>query len=75
MKRRIGEVMVDRPKPMSRADVAKEIGVTPDTISAYLRDGLIPVPDGHVGKSPWWWPETIREWRESRPGRGRRKLP
>ena len=61
--------------PMSRTDVAEEIGVTPDTISAYLRDGFIPEPDGYVGKSPWWWPETIQEWRASRPGRGRRKLP
>jgi hypothetical protein len=29
-----------------------------------------PEPDGHIGRSPWWWSDRIDEWAASRPGRG-----
>jgi len=47
----------------SVAEVAAHLGVTPSTVTAYLSRGQMPQPDGRVGRSPWWHPETIRAWR------------
>ena len=47
----------------SVAEVAAYLGVTPSTVTAYRSRGQMPQPDGYVGRSPWWRPETIRAWR------------
>jgi len=47
----------------SVAEVAAYLGVLPGTVPAYASRGQMPQPDGYVGRSPWWRPETIRTWR------------
>lgn len=27
-----------------------------------------PKPDGHIGRSPWWYTSTIDAWQTARPG-------
>ena len=49
----------------SVAEVAAYLGVKPGTVTAYLAREQMPQPDGYVGRSPWWHPETIRAWRPS----------
>ena len=51
------------PQQWSVAEVAAYLGVKPGTITAYLARGQMPQPDGRVGRTPWWRPETIRAWR------------
>lgn len=46
--------------------------VKPATVRGYASRGLMPAPDGTSSNgSPWWRPETIREWNANRPGSGR----
>lgn len=57
------------------AAVAQLLGVTPETIMRYRvadRAAKYPFPqeDGKIGRTPWWWRETIEEWRKNRPGAG-----
>ena len=49
-------------RQLSVADVAEMRGVKPRTITAYLARGQMPAPDGRVGRSPWWWESTVRDW-------------
>lgn len=51
--------------------VAEHWGVSPSTIRAYAARGQMPQPDGRIGNSDWWLPETIKAW--PRPGRGKRR--
>lgn len=53
-------------KFLSRADVAKRLGVKTDSINGYD----LPAPDAEIGTHRGWLPETIDRWRLSRPGRG-----
>ena len=55
--------MADRTQ-WSVADVANYLGVKPRTITAYHARGQMPPADGRVGRSPWWWSTTIRQWRK-----------
>ncbi|MFF7636613.1 MerR family transcriptional regulator [Kitasatospora sp. NPDC008050] len=53
----------------SYAEIARHIGVQPDTVRSYRRHGLLPDPDfvdqaGH----PRWYADTIRAWAMRRPG-------
>ena len=50
----------------SVADVATYLNVKPRTITAYLARGQMPAADGRVGRSPWWWDRTIKQWRPRR---------
>jgi len=52
---------------LSRPEVAKRIGVKPDTLNRYK----LPEPDAIVGQLRGWLPETIDRWNESRPGPGK----
>lgn len=52
------------------AEVAAHLGVAVSTLYGYRRDGRLPEPDGHLGRTPWWQPETIEQWQAQRPGRG-----
>lgn len=51
---------------LSRAEVAKRIGVAPGTLSRYA----LPTPDARIGTVRGWRVSTIARWDESRPGRG-----
>lgn len=54
-------------------DVAAALEVKPSTISGYRSRGLMPEPDGQLGKTVWWWEATIVAWLDERPGKGWRK--
>lgn len=53
---------------LSRKEVAERIGISPDSLSRYR----LPDPDGVIGTTRGWLPETIDTWIEERPGRGAR---
>ncbi|HNV40592.1 MAG TPA: hypothetical protein PLI84_10410 [Ornithinibacter sp.] len=52
------------------ADVAAHLGIEQATARSYKHRGYLPPPDGVLGSTPWWRPETITSW--TRPGRGAR---
>jgi hypothetical protein len=56
---------------LTTADVADVLGVTPATVRSYAARGVLPKPDGHLARTPWWRPDTIIEWKASRPGQGK----
>jgi hypothetical protein len=71
------------PAILDRASFAELLGVTPETVSRKvsesrhrtaaglpLRPKDYPLPDGHVGGSPWWYRATVEAWQEGRPGKG-----
>lgn len=52
---------------LTAADVAARIGVNPATFRAYVARGQAPAPDGQIdGRTPYWDPATIDEWRPYR---------
>lgn len=48
-------------------EVATHIGVTKATVRKYASLGIVPAPDGRIGVTSWWHPDTIREWHATRP--------
>ena len=51
-------------------EVAAHLGVTYDSVRRYrARDENFPPPDGKLGRTPWWRPDTIKAWQAARPGR------
>lgn len=49
------------------ADIAREMGVKPQTVQVYRRRGQFPKPDAQtVAGRPLWREETIRRWLENR---------
>ena len=52
------------------ADVAAHLGVSPHTVRAYRARNRLPPEDGVMFERPWWWPDTIRAWHTTRPGKG-----
>lgn len=55
---------------LSRSEVAKLIGVKPDSLGRYK----LPDPDAMIGSIKGWLPETIEQWHVTRPGRGNWKV-
>lgn len=55
------------------ADIAQLAGVSKITIHTYRSRGTFPPPDGHLGPTPWWTPQTVAEWMGSRRKPGRPK--
>lgn len=47
----------------SPAEVARYLGIGASTVRAYAARGQMPVPDGRLGRTPWWRPATIVAWR------------
>lgn len=45
------------------AQVAAHWGVAESTVRAYLTRGQMPAADGRLGRTPWWWADTIRRHR------------
>lgn len=57
-------------------DVARFLGVTVGSVSAYRQRGRMPQPDRVVGQRPMWKPERIITWDAARrklPGRRRKQ--
>ncbi len=66
-----GSLGLDGRRAMEReqwttAEVAAHLGVSVGTVRAYSSRGQMPAPDGRLGRTPWWWAETIRAWAASR---------
>lgn len=67
---------------LDRAAVAALLGISPDSVTRYLQhsktggryaDRPFPLPDGRVGRGPWWSANRrseLVEWANSRPGQG-----
>jgi hypothetical protein len=51
-------------------EAAARVGVTAASWRSYVARGDGPKPDGHLGRTPWWKPETVDAWKASRPGQG-----
>ena len=49
-------------------DVAAYLGVKRSTVSAYRTRAQMPPPDGYTGRTPWWYPDTIKGWHRPRRG-------
>lgn len=50
------------------ADVAVRLAVAPGSVHRYRhRDETFPAPSGHLGRTPYWLPEVIDAWVNSRP--------
>lgn len=56
---------------LTTAEVADLLGVKPASVRRYIHRGTFPQPDGHLGVTPWWSPDTVRAWERSRRGPGR----
>jgi hypothetical protein len=55
---------------MTVEDIAETLGVQVGSVRQYLTRGEAPAPDGYLGRTPWWRPETVDAWLTSRPGQG-----
>ncbi len=60
----------ERPEVWGYAKVAEVAGVKVPTLRRYKKTGHMPPPDITVGNSPGWYPQTIKDWVASRPGKG-----
>lgn len=56
--------MKPRPIPLDVPAVAARLGVKVDTVWKWRQRARLPPEDGRVSGSPWWWPESIDEWRK-----------
>jgi len=63
--------MMTSPAILDRRAVAARLGLDPDTVTDFVRRGVMPKPDGRVGPAPYWHEATIAEWEASRRGPGR----
>lgn len=57
---------------LQRAEAAAIADISPDTFSAYVSRGQAPAPARYVGRTPLWSESEVRQWTESRPGKGAR---
>jgi predicted DNA-binding transcriptional regulator AlpA len=55
------------------SQLAERVGISAVTAKSYMRDGRLPEPDATIGRVRGWLPETIDDWQQQRPGRGRRR--
>ncbi len=56
---------------LTNADAAALVGITAASWRRYVSSGRAPRPDGHLGRTPWWRPDTIEQWKAQRPGQGK----
>lgn len=55
------------------SDEAAELaGITRMTFSSYVAREQAPAPVRHVGRTPLWDEDEVKNWKASRPGRGDR---
>jgi hypothetical protein len=64
-------------KPIDTDGVATVMGWALNTARNYAARNhnpdaraKLPVEDGHVGQSKYWWPETLETYQANRPGQG-----
>ena len=59
---------------LDTAAVAERLGISAASVRRYMMADRaqygFPPPDGHIGRSPWWWSTTIDKWGKQRPGKG-----
>jgi len=48
---------------VNEEQAAKASGLTRNTFRLYRSRGTAPKPDGHLGRTPFWWRTTIEDWR------------
>lgn len=60
---------------LTRADVARLLGIAASTWGSYVSRGQAPAPGRHVGGTPVWTREQIDQWQRRRPGRGGPGIP
>lgn len=56
-------------------EAAERAGMARSTFATYVskakkKPGLAPQPDGHFGRTPYWFGKTIDAWLRERPGQG-----
>ncbi|MEY9849184.1 MarR family transcriptional regulator [Streptacidiphilus sp. MAP5-3] len=52
----------------SYREIAAHIGVQPETVKSYRRQGILPAPDVVTSfGQPRWYADTIRSWVRRRP--------
>lgn len=51
---------------LTSSEIAKLIGVKPDTIHTYRKRNLLPPPERFFERTPAWKQETIEEWQRTR---------
>lgn len=52
------------PRRLETGDLRSRFGWTASAVSLYRRRRVLPAPDGHEKKSPWWWESSIDTWAE-----------
>jgi hypothetical protein len=57
---------------LTREQAAGLADITVETFRTYVRDGYAPQPDGHLGRTPYWYRRTIVDWLARWNQRGRR---
>lgn len=60
---------------IQRAEAAEIAGVEANTWSGYVARGQAPAAVRHVGRTPLWDEDQVREWAKNRPGPGSRETP
>lgn len=58
--------MVNIEDVLTTEDVAKIAGVRPGTVRQHIQRGVMPEPDGYLGRTPWWKRKTIEHWLATR---------
>lgn len=61
------------PDMLTMAEAAVIADMPYDSFRRYRVRGVVPEPDGYVGRTPWWRRETIEKWAAVRPRRGGRR--
>ncbi len=64
--------MPDTHTPLNNQAAAAHLGMPLGTWTSIRTRGGGPKPDGYLGASPWWWPETLDAWKPTGPGKGNR---
>lgn len=59
------------PQQLTSQDMAGAAGITVESFYEFRRRGQVPVPDGRVGRTPYWHRRTLEKWLRSRRGVGR----
>lgn len=54
--------------PVGLADLPALLGVSEQTPREWRHRGVLPDPDGTLGRSPWWWRSRIVAWWRDRHG-------
>lgn len=52
------------PERLTVRDVAAQLGKKEATVRAMVSRGKLPAPDGRLGRTPWWRPDTIAAWEQ-----------